>query len=355
MEVNMKCSLKEHEEINANIYCQECKIYMCNRCINLHSGLFKNHHTFNLDKKLIDMFTGLCLEKNHSNNLEYFCKTHNKLCCGLCIAKIKKVGNCQHTDCDVCTIEDIKDEKKNNLLTNIKYLEDLSLNLEEAMNKLKNINEIIIKKKEDLKSNIQNIFTKIRNCLNEREDQLLLDVDKKFEKVYFKENTIKSIEKLPNKIKISLEKGKTIKWEDNNLAYLINDCINIENNIKEINNIKDFFKKYDNINSNIFFKLEDNGLNILLESIKKFGYIYENENNFFRFRFKEGKNYLLSNNGKIATRNNGYGFNCCIIGNKEIPKNKISKWKLKINSDITNAYLIGVGPDNPNNEGELNK
>ena len=42
------------------------------------------------------------------------------------------------------------------------------------------------------------------------------------------------------------------------------------------------------------------------------------------------------------------------MGNKEIPKNKISKWKIKINNfeikDNTCNILIGIGPDNPNNE-----
>jgi len=34
-------------------------------------------------------------------------------------------------------------------------------------------------------------------------------------------------------IKISLEQGKNIKeWNDNNLISLINDCINIENSIR---------------------------------------------------------------------------------------------------------------------------
>ena len=115
MENNKKCSLKEHEKTDANIYCQDCKIYMCNKCFNFHSNLFKNHNIYNLDKNIEEIFFGLCQENNHFIKLEYFCKTHNKLCCCSCIAKVKKEGNGQHTDCDVCTIEDIKDIKKNKL------------------------------------------------------------------------------------------------------------------------------------------------------------------------------------------------------------------------------------------------
>jgi len=77
MENNKKCSSKEHEKADANTYCQE------------------------------EIFFGLCQENNHFIKLEYFCKTHNKLCCSSCIAKVKREGNCQHTDCDVCTIEEI--------------------------------------------------------------------------------------------------------------------------------------------------------------------------------------------------------------------------------------------------------
>ena len=58
--------------------------------------------------------------------MEYFCKTHNKLCCSSCIVKLKREGKGQHTDCDICLIEDIENEKKKNLNKNIEILEDLS-------------------------------------------------------------------------------------------------------------------------------------------------------------------------------------------------------------------------------------
>ena len=93
----------------------------------------------------------------------------------------------------------------------------------------------------------------------------------------------------------------------------------------------------------------------LLESIKNFGGITENDDDIqdFKFIFNQGNHYLVTNNGKIATRNDGNNnFKCVIIGNKEIPKNKISKWKFKINSEITHSYIIGIGQNNYNNENE---
>ena len=286
-----KCSLKEHEETDANIFCPECKIYMCNKCINFHSNLFKNHHIFNLDKNIEDIFTGLCQEQNHFIKLEYFCKTHNTLCCSSCIAKVKKIGNCQHSDCNVCTIEDIRLEKKNNLLDNIKTLENLSINIEQFINQFKIICEKMEKEKNELKVKIQNIFTKLRNALNEREEKLLIDVDNKFEKVYFGEDIIKESDKLQDKISKSLERGKIInnEWNENNLTSLINDCTNIENNIKNINIINNKIKNINNIQAQIIISPEESGI---LESIKNYGNIYD-------------KNQLINNNNN--NKKSGYG------------------------------------------------
>ena len=273
-----KCSLEEHKESNAIIFCKECKIYMCNKCFSHHSNLFKIHHTYNLDKdEAKDIFIGLCQEQDHLIKLEYFCKNHNKLCCSSCIAKIKRNGNCQHSDCEVCTIEDISEEKKNKLLENIKILEDLSVNIDQLINQLKKIYEKIDEEKNELKIKIQNIFTNIRNALNEREDQLLIDIEKKFENKYFNNNILKESEKLPKRIKSSLEKGKIISkdWNKDNLNTLINDCINIENNTNSINIIKEIIKKCDNNNSKILIEKEEEGITKLLEFIKNFCNIYQ--------------------------------------------------------------------------------
>ena len=168
-----KCSLKKHSKINGEYYCQECKINLCNKCQEYHSELFDDHHLFNIEQNIKDLFDDICQIENHSQKLEYFCKTHNQLCCMACLCKIKDKGNGQHKDCDVCIIENIKEEKKNILNENIQFLEDLSINIEQSINELKILFEKINKDKDILKLEIQNIFTNIRNTLNEREAKLL--------------------------------------------------------------------------------------------------------------------------------------------------------------------------------------
>ena len=108
----VKCSLKKHKENEAIIYCQECCIYMCNKCKSTHADLFESHHLYSLEKDIKEIFTGFCKEENHFVELEYFCKTHNQLCCAKCISKFKNRGSGKHRDCEVCIIEDIKEEKK---------------------------------------------------------------------------------------------------------------------------------------------------------------------------------------------------------------------------------------------------
>ena len=87
--------------------------------------------------------------------------------------------------------EDIKDEKKNKLIKNVKDLENLSSTIEQSINKLKILIENKNKNKEELKLKIQQIFTTIRNALNDREDKLLSEVDNKFDELYIKEDIIR--------------------------------------------------------------------------------------------------------------------------------------------------------------------
>ena len=134
---NIKCSSINHKENDAILFCQDCKIYMCKKCESFHSELFQKHTQFNIktNKEEKEVFTGLCMENNHFIELKFFCKTHNKLCCSECITKIKGEGYGQHTDCNICPLKDIKEEKINKLKENNKILEDLSSNIKVLLKK----------------------------------------------------------------------------------------------------------------------------------------------------------------------------------------------------------------------------
>jgi len=352
-----KCSSKIHSKIDAVNYCQECKLFLCNKCLNFHSVLHENHTLYNLDKDLNNIFTDICKYENHLYKLEFYCKNHNELCCLACICKIIKEGYNQHKDCEVCEIKDIENEKKSKLKENIKCLEDLSQKLQTSIDELKILFEKINENKESLKLNIQKIFTKIRNCLNDREDEILLGIDNQFDKTYYSENIIKESEKLPNKTKILLEKGKTIEneWNNNKLNLLINDCINIENNIKEINNINEKIKNY-NLSQNIqikFYPEEENEINKFLEKIKSFGNIGGTniDNYIYKFKacpnnIKEERKYMITGeNENIITKT---GTDCKWAGTiceyKLENSKEEYKWKIKILKSKNKDLMVGVAP-----------
>ena len=136
-----KCGLKNHSEIDAIIFCNECKKYFCNKCKNNHNEMFQEHRTINLNNSNFQ-FIDKCKENNYNNKLEFYCKNHNTLCCAYCITKNKEKGYGQHSDCNVCLIETIKDEKKNKLKQNINQLEEIYNQIENSISGIKKLMKI---------------------------------------------------------------------------------------------------------------------------------------------------------------------------------------------------------------------
>ena len=274
--IHIKCSSKLHQNINANSYCQECRLYMCEKCQKMHLELY-NHNQLNINENQNDIFTGVCNEENHINYLEFFCKTHNKLCCLACISNINKKGYGEHKDCDICIIEDIKEEKRLKFKENIKEFENLSNSINICINQLKNSFEEINKKKEEMKITIQKIFTKLRNELNNREDELLLKIDDKFNNSFVKEENLKIFEKMPNQIQKILEEIKLVdkEWDIENLNYFLNCCSNLENKISKIKKDNESLQKC--VSSKIYrvdYSLKEYEQNQILEKIKTLGDVY---------------------------------------------------------------------------------
>ena len=291
-----KCSSQKHKDLNANYYCQECHLYMCKKCENLHSELFQNHNIYNLDKSIDEIFTGFCSEENHLEKLNFYCKDHNKLCCASCLCKIEGKNYGTHSKCNVCIIEEIKKDKKKMLDEKLLILEDFSKRLNESIKLIKIIYDKIDENKEELKSKIQNIFTKIRNELNEKEDRLLLELDNSYNEIYLKEDLPQKCEKIFKKLNISLEKGRKIEsqFEDGlKLNLTIYNCIQFEKKINlfsvneainKCNILKDFQFK--------FIQEKNNDINSIINSIKNFGNFNKINFNFIESNIIDNNNYI---------------------------------------------------------------
>ena len=155
-------------------------------------------------------------------------------------------------------------KKKKNLKKNIETLKPLydELNIYRF--------EGFIEKKEKLKLEIKENFSKIREALNYREAKILNDLEKEFNDKCFNQDLIKEA------INIStlLDKGETIakEWDDDKLLSNLDICINIEEYIKKMNDLKKDIEKY-NIEEIPKLCFEDNPTNEILEKINSFGSI----------------------------------------------------------------------------------
>ena len=356
MITNKKCSFEEHKDIDAISYCSKCDIYVCEKCKDYHNNLINRNHNQIFNKENNE----ICLEKNHQEKLEYFCRTHNKLCCRACVTKIKGLGNGQHSECDICFVKDITDERKNILEQNIIYLKNNRTSFDSLINKLKQAYKEISDKKEKLKIRIQKFFTKIRNEINKREDQLLLIVEQVYENYFFNKNFSKDIDKIENKLNLSINKGMLVSNEYNNdeinFISLINDCILIEDCIKEINYLKENYEKYEkNETLAIDLKLKEEEINFL-NNIKNLGNIYTN-NFFFKFKFfideynYTNRKYIIigekENVAKKMAEDNQFTLIRC---ENKLELNKIYKWKINILNSKLKVILVGISQD----EEELN-
>lgn len=168
----------------------------------------------------------------------------------------------------------------------MKYLEDLSNNLNTSIDELKSLLDNSEEKKEELKLSIQNIFNQLKIALNEREEKLLLEVENQYKEIFDNEDILEESEKLSNKIKLLLEEGKIFDedWNDSDkLNSILNSCINIENNIKSIKLTNETIKNSKiNKDLKIEFKIEKENFDDFMEDIKSFGTIYKlykNNNN----------------------------------------------------------------------------
>ena len=360
---NKKCAFEEHKNIDAIDYCSECDIYVCEKCKDYHQYLVENNHNKNLrNKENNEINKEICYEHNHENKYEYFCKTHNTLCCIKCVTKIRGSGNGQHSQCDICFIDDIREEKKMKLKQNISYLENIST-FDSLINKLKSAYAEISDKKEKLKIKIQKLFSKIRNELNKREDQLLIKVDQIYEKYFFNKNLNKEIDKIINQINISLKKGKSTLNDYNNkninLISLINDCVMVENNIKDMDLIKENYKKYENNKKNkIDIKLKEEEINFLM-NIKNFGnifandFIYKFENNSIEFNHKQ-KYIILGDKNNIVEKIIDDNRFILVKVENILETQKIHKWKISLLNTKSKLIMVGITPDEQNLNPSLN-
>ena len=202
-------------------------------------------------------------------------------------------------------------------------------------------------------NNIFKTFESIKDARNSFEELI------NAKNYFFEKNNenINFILKIANFAKI-IEVTLILRRKKLTTDKLINVLFQQINELKiENKNLKNKYEKDINELKKEIIEIKEQN-NYLIDSLKKLK-ISEEKNNqpddYFNFCFRKGINYTLSKDGKIAEKTSGgYDWNCTIVGDKEIPKNKLSKWKIKlkkfkINDNTVNTF-IGVGPNNLDNK-----
>ena len=284
---------------------------------------------------------GFCSKHNEYKN-ELFCLTENKTIC----------YKCAFHDClnhQKKEIKILKNEKKIIYVSDIEILKLFTEKIKIKLEELKFEYEETKKLKNKLIQDIDIKFNELINFISEVKSKLIIKI-KKFFNTNGYQNKINNLSKYLLQ-DITEEKILKLKnWNQLNINSMNNEILNIENDLKKIN---DLIQKNEN-------KKEQNYLSINESAfIKIINFINESETEFFidnylYFNFQKGENYELSKNGKIATKiKGGNSWNCTIFGDTKLPKNKISKWKIRLNKFSMKSgnnwdICIGVGPYSKN-------
>lgn len=108
--IDFKCSLEKHSNKPAKVFCQDCKILMCEECNEAHLDICKIHHYQQIDKSTTDKYKNAKL----ISEINFFCKSHNRLCNTKCNTKPKNDINVQEFNCEILLLNDMKKKKEIN-------------------------------------------------------------------------------------------------------------------------------------------------------------------------------------------------------------------------------------------------
>ena len=144
------------------------------------------------------------------------------------------------------------------------------------------------------------------------------------------------------------------EYDDKKLSLFINNCINIENNIKEINIIKEKVEKcnsFENIKIN-FVEQNEQKIKEIIDFIKNFGNLEmkhdfkEIQNPWTNQKFRNLFYYTLKDNSYTAEKTEHNGYIHLIKSSYEFKKDKIYKLEFIPNYIKDNDFQIGFADFN---------
>lgn len=187
----------------------------------------------------------------------------------------------------------------------------------------KSFQEIIEKDKYSIQQKSQDIEIILKVQVFEKIIDISLILEKQIiNQEILNEKLYEEIQSLKEEIEILKQENKELKKANETFSKEIEKVKSSENLLFELN-----AKVMTHLN-NIFYDYRDR----------------------FSFKFLKTDNYAISYNGLIATKLFSDDWKTSVIGDNEIPENRLSHWKIRINKmsekkDNKWHILIGVGPN----------
>jgi hypothetical protein len=239
-------------------------------------------------------------------------------------------------------------KKRDNLRENIQTLENLSGSIKTSIDQLEELVESISEDRKKLISTIQNTFTKIRNIINEREDELILEVETLFTDKFISDDYFRKIKNLPSRIKHALSQVESIeeKWNDNKLSAL-HEYLDIENSIADIESLgKNIEKCRKNNNFKLKFFPQNTDNCQLFDDLKHFGEVLEGS---FKFKpcpenIEPKRQYKLNDVKKNIVVKTGQNGHSAILCDYILEQKKLYRWGIKIIKTQIADILVGIAP-----------
>ena len=186
----------------------------------------------------------------------------------------------------------------------------------------KSFEEIIEKKKYSIQEKSRDVEIILKVQIFEK----LIDINLILERTKIGQEKLNEI--LYEEIKGLKEEIKKVK-EENNELKIIN------------NNFKKEIEKLNNTNGLLF--------ELYSKVVSRFNDLFYEVRDKLNFRFANSKNYSITYNGLIATKLFNNDWSSSILGDNEVPDNRLSHWRIRLNKIIESKentwhILIGIGP-----------
>ena len=183
---NLMTKVSGHQQVtcdictttNATVYCKECKMFFCDKCIDIHKKFptNTNHMVINIDEIATSTTSQLLPMKqeincpNHNKPLEIFCETCEGLICQHCTVRI-------HRDHDYDLVSDCYPKHCQKLKTSLKPVSDKITAVANVLTVLTDRKNEIKKQGEVVIEEIHVMVEEIVNFLRQSELQLTREVD----------------------------------------------------------------------------------------------------------------------------------------------------------------------------------